>query len=113
VFSLPARPRSVRIRSRSASPQELGLARDPRLLGVAIRALELRRSGWGLSVPADDGRLTDGFHAFEPASGMRWTDGDGVVPSALFAGASLPTMLLVHLGGSTRYHLEGDRSQAA
>jgi hypothetical protein len=103
----------VRIRSRSASPQELGLARDPRLLGVAIRALELRRSGWRRSVPADDDRLTDGFHTFEAAGAIRWTHGDASLPSGLFNGASLPTMLLVHLGGSTRYHLEGDRSQAA
>jgi hypothetical protein len=113
VFSLPARPQSVRIRSRSASPQELGLARDPRLLGVAIRALELRRSGWRLSVPADDDRLTDGFHTFEAAGGIRWTDGDGGMPSALLDRALLPTMLLVRLGGWTRYLLEDERSQAA
>jgi hypothetical protein len=41
VFRLCARPRSVRICSRSAAPQELGLSRDPRSLGVAVRRLAL------------------------------------------------------------------------
>ena len=38
AFRLPPRPRSVRLRSRSAVPQELGVARDDRCLGVAVQS---------------------------------------------------------------------------
>ena len=41
VFRLTAKPRSVRVVSHAAAPQQLGLARDPRTLGVAVRQLVL------------------------------------------------------------------------
>ena len=41
VFRLAAKPRAIRVRSRSAVPQELGVARDPRRLGVALRRIVL------------------------------------------------------------------------
>jgi hypothetical protein len=37
VFRLSVPPANVRIVSRSGMPQELGVARDPRCLGVALR----------------------------------------------------------------------------
>src|SRR6185312_14938571 len=39
VFRLRHTPHSIRIGSRSGVPQELGLARDPRCLGVALRQI--------------------------------------------------------------------------
>jgi hypothetical protein len=39
AFRMPRRPTTVDIASRAAAPQELGLSRDPRLLGVAIQHL--------------------------------------------------------------------------
>ena len=41
VFRLPKRPAAVRIVSRAAVPAELGMARDPRCLGVALRSVML------------------------------------------------------------------------
>src|SRR4029077_18504954 len=38
-FRLAARPTAVRIVSRAGAPQELGLSRDPRPLGVALRQI--------------------------------------------------------------------------
>ena len=43
VFHLPAAPSDMRIGSRAAAPAELGLARDPRVLGVALRRLVVRK----------------------------------------------------------------------
>ncbi len=66
VFRLAEQPGSVRIRSRSVVPQELGLARDSRSLGVALRHIAVRqgthkgtRQGTLLchAVKADDVRL--------------------------------------------------------
>ena len=35
---------------------------------------------------AEDTALAEGFHAFEPDNGFRWTDGNAVLPASLFAG---------------------------
>src|ERR1700753_2227133 len=43
VFHLRHRPSEVRMMSRAGSPAELGLARDPRQLGVGIRAVQMWR----------------------------------------------------------------------
>jgi hypothetical protein len=43
IFRLPSQPGSVRVASRSGSPAELGLVRDLRELGVAVRRIALRR----------------------------------------------------------------------
>ena len=52
TFRLGSVSRPVRLVSRAASPQELGLARDPRMLGVGIESLSLvqggRRHGIGM-----------------------------------------------------------------
>jgi hypothetical protein len=113
VFRLRGKPRSVRIRSRAAVPQELGLSRDPRCLGVAVRRLVLAEARRQRAVNAEAPSLTDGYHAFEAADGIRWTDGDAAVPAELFAGMSGPGMLMVQLGGATRYVAEGAICRAA
>jgi hypothetical protein len=41
--------------------------------------------------------LAEGFHPFEAASGLRWTDGDAVVPAGLFAGFAGTVELVVHV----------------
>ncbi len=113
VFHLGAAPSRVRIRSRAAIPQELGLARDPRPLGVGLRRIMLTRPGMQRVIEADAAVLTDGFHPFEPDNGMRWTNGDAAVPSRLFAGIGGACLLTLHLTGTTRYIDEGRRVQAA
>jgi hypothetical protein len=107
VFRLVSRPRSVRLVSRAAVPQELGIARDPRMLGIAVGRIVLAQGKQSRAIDAGDARLSKGYHAFEPANCIRWTDGDAEVPRELFAGVSGASMLMVHLGASTRYPDEG------
>ncbi len=113
VFRLRGKPRSVRLRSRAAVPQELGLSRDPRCLGVAVRRLVLAEARRQRAIEAGAMSLTDGYHAFEASDGIRWTDGDAAVPTGLFAGMSGPGMLMVQLGGATRYVADGVVGRAA
>jgi hypothetical protein len=113
VFCLPTRPHSVRICSRAAAPQELGLARDPRQLGVAVRKIVLAERGWKSTLEADAASLADGYHGFEADSGIRWTDGNAAAPTELFAGMNGPSLLMLHLGGSTQYFDEGTAVRAA
>ncbi len=103
VFRLHKRPKTVRIRSRAGVPQELGIARDDRPLGVTLRQIVLAQPRRCSVIEADAASLCDGFHAFEAADGIRWTDGDAAVPAELFADMNGPSMLLLHLGGATRY----------
>ena len=113
MFRLPSRPGTARIRSRAAAPQELGLARDPRQLGVAVRRIVLadRTRQWMLA--AEETTLAEGFHAFEPDNGIRWTDGDAEIPKELLAGIDGPCMLMLHLGGATQYLDDGKLVRAA
>jgi hypothetical protein len=103
LFRVPARPGCVCVVSRIGVPQELGWARDPRALGVALRHMVLRQGARLAVVEAEDARLVRGFHAFEPDVGVRWTDGEGVLPAELFHGFSGPVELELHLGGTTQY----------
>jgi hypothetical protein len=107
VFRLWPRPRMVRVQSRAAVPQELGIARDSRSLGVAVRRIVLTGSRRTWAIEADAPALADGYHAFEPDNGIRWTDGDAAVPAALFVAMDSPCVLMLHLGGSTQYLDDG------
>ncbi len=113
VFRLSARPHTVQIRSRAAVPQELGLARDARSLGVALRQIVLAQPRRRSTIDADAPSLIDGYHAFEPDNGIRWTDGLATVPADLFASINGPCMLMLTLGGSTQYLDDGESARAA
>jgi hypothetical protein len=108
VFALQNRPACVRIASRAGVPAEQGLARDPRMLGVAVRRIVVRQGTRFRVIEAADPALVDGFHAYEPRNGLRWTDGDAALPAVLFDGFDGPMELLVHAGGTTQYPLCGD-----
>ena len=99
---------AVRIVSRAASPQELGLARDPRVLGVAVRRIVCRQRAHLRLIGAHDPALHDGFHDFEPNQEHRWTNGDARLPAELFRGLRGIVELEVHVAGRTRY-LADDR----
>ena len=110
VFRLAVRPNSVRIVSRAGAPQELGLARDPRPLGAAIQRVVLRKHGRPPQMlKADDARLTDGFHEFEPDKGFRWTNGNASLPMSFFRGISGACFLEIDLAAcTTLYSLLAD-----
>jgi Hint domain len=108
VFALKRRVDAVRIMSRAAVPQELGLARDPRCLGVAVRRVVVRRGTRFQTVRAADPLLVEGFHAFEPETGLRWTDGDAMLPADAFASFGAGCEVVVHLGGTALYIDDGN-----
>jgi hypothetical protein len=107
VFHLPAPPTTVRIASRSGVPQEMGLARDPRCLGVALRQIMVTRGEQTRMIEAEDALLTDGFHGYEVEDEIRWTGGDAAVPAGLFEGFAGPLEITLRLGGRTWYLDEG------
>jgi hypothetical protein len=113
VFDLPGRLKDLRIVSRTAVPQELGFARDPRCLGVALRRLAIRQGTQFRIIRADDARLLRGFHGFEANSGVIWTDGDAVLPIDLFAGTTGPLEIVLTVAATTHYIDEGVRARTA
>ena len=103
VFHLADRPSMVRVVSRASVPQELGLVRDPRSLGVAVRRIVLTQGMRTLTVGAEDERLAEGFHRFEEDNCIRWTNGDASVPGALFEELAGALELTLDLGCTTAY----------
>jgi hypothetical protein len=110
VFRLNAPPQSVWIGSREAVPAELGLARDARSLGVAMRRIAVRQGSRFVVLKADDARLVDGFHAYEAAGDLRWTDGSAILPVDAFAGFCGAVEVVVHLAATMMYPNGGDRT---
>ena len=107
TFRLPPQREEMRLRSHSGVPQELGLARDHRPLGVALRRIILRSGARLQVIEAANPLLTDGFYPFEAADDIRWTKGDAVLPPALFASFPNLTELELHLGAATSYIDDG------
>jgi len=107
IFVIPSPRDEIRIMSRAAVPGELGLARDPRALGVAVRRIVLRQGARFRIIEAADPLLRDGFHAFEQEHGLRWTDGDAAIPVRVFAGFAGALELVLQLGAATRYPAPG------
>jgi hypothetical protein len=88
-------------------PQALGLARDPRCVGVAVRRV-VARQGTRFRTFRKRSVAGPGVHAFEPQTGLRWMDGWGRgAAGALFAGFPGSCEVVVHLGGTARYIDDG------
>jgi hypothetical protein len=89
----------------AAAAAEPGLARDKRVLGVALRGIALRQGGRVRTIEMTDPALAEGFHAFEPGNGLRWTDGDAALPESGFAALEGRKEMVLHVGCTTRYPL--------
>jgi hypothetical protein len=107
AFHLPREVSSARIVSRAGVPQELGLARDDRMLGVAVRRIEIAAARQRRAIDAHASSLADGYHAFEPDDGVRWTNGNATIPAELFKGMPGPATLKIITGARTRYLDDG------
>jgi len=107
VFRLSMLPAALNIVSRAGAPAELGLARDPRVLGVALRRLVVRKGTKFRVTEANDNRLANGFHAFEADNGFRWTDGDATIPAELYGGFTAPVELVLLIGATAHYPFDG------
>jgi hypothetical protein len=112
-FRLHQPPTGVRIVSRANAPDELGFARDPRRLGVALRQILLWRGAHLSMIAVDDQRLSDGFHAFEADHAFRWTNGDALLPAELFAGVRSACELELHVPCTSRYALAAPQTSIA
>jgi hypothetical protein len=106
-FELSSGVSQVRVVSRAGVQTELGLARDPRPLGVALRRIMLWRGAEVRVIEAADERLDDGFHSFEESNGFRWTNGDALLPGGLFDGLGGSFELELHVASTTHYPLFG------
>jgi hypothetical protein len=113
AFHLPRRPSSVHIISRAGSPDELGIARDPRLLGVALRQAVVWRGPQMRLMEASDPALAHGFHQFEETNGLRWTDGDALLSATLFDGIDGACDVELHVGCTTWYPLFAEERSIA
>jgi Hint domain len=113
IFDLQHAPAEVRLISHAAAPQELGLSRDPRSLGVALRRIVVRQGTRFRTFQADDTQMVEGFHAFEPDNGFRWTDGDALLPLDIFVGFTGPFELVLHIGETAQYIDDGACHRAA
>ena len=113
IFQLPAaRSNGVRVLSRAAAPAELGLTRDPRMLGIAVRRLALRDGTRFRIIDAIDPRLVNGFHTYEPTQGLRWTNGNALLDPDLFKDFDDAVELVLHVCGSTKYIADTEHAAA-
>ena len=110
-FRLPSRPQSLVVASLTGVPAALGIVRDPRPLGVALRQVTARQGAKFMLLDADDPRLTVGFHNYEPADRLRWTNGHGELPAEAFIRFGRGAELMLRLGGATQYPDRRDRAE--
>jgi hypothetical protein len=113
VFALDRVPCGARLVSRAAAPQEPGLARDPRCLGVAVRRVVVRQGTRFRVFPAGETLLIDGHYPFEADAGVRWTNGDAELPAEMFAGFDGPVEVVIRVWGATPYIADSGYQQAA
>ncbi|WP_082171756.1 Hint domain-containing protein [Methylobacterium indicum] len=95
-FVLPAGVQDVRLVSRHFVPERVRVgAGDGRRLGVPVQGISVI-DGHGVirALPMDSAALKTGFSFVQDGS-WRWTTGDAVVPSALWAGCEDTVTLVV------------------
>ena len=111
VFPLTLPCGDLRLVSRSGRPAELGINGDVRQLGMHLWRLCLVQGGAEVPLPLDHPGLGAGLHPLEP-SGLRWTDGDALLPGALFAGVQGAAELHVQAGSLPHYRVAGAEDAA-
>ena len=111
MFRLPPGLNSISIRSREAVPAELGLARDSRSLGVAVKRIQISQGARLVLIEASNDLLVNGFHDYELDAQLRWTTGDAELPASLTPAFSGEAELVLQLGGTTCYPLLAEASE--
>ena len=98
-FAIPATARAVRLVSRSFVPERIDVTtRDGRRLGVPLRGLSATGpDGVVRSLTLDHPLLSKGYSFVQEQDGesWRWTNGDALVPAALWAGLTGEVVLTV------------------
>jgi hypothetical protein len=109
-FRLPRGSGDIRLLSREAVPTELGLARDPRSLGVAVKQIRISRGKKLALIEAANDLLVRGFHDYESDNCLRWTNGNAELPASLTSGFSEEAELMLQLAGTTCYPLLAEKA---
>jgi len=106
TFKVPANTRTIRLKSRTSSPRELGISTDSRQLGVCINSIVAQSEDGSLriSVEPHHAKLRQGFNNDEGPK-QRWTQGDALLPSVLLGNGSEDMIVTVHARTLTRYHI--------
>ena len=91
----------------------MGIARDPRSLGVALRRIVAQQGSRFEALTAGDIRLTEGFNGYEAAGDLRWTDGYAALPMKMFAAFDGAIDLILTLAATTRYPDDGEAEARA
>jgi hypothetical protein len=113
VFRLHRTPNRVQIASRDVVPAEVGLARDARPLGIAVRRIAVRQGSRFVVLRANDPRLAEGFHPYEADGHLRWTNGTATLPAAAFAPFQGAMEVVLHVAATTYYPCPNDPARAA
>ena len=111
VFPLQFPCGDIRLVSRHARPEVLGINRDMRQLGLRVRELRVVRGAEVVDVPLGHPDLHEGFHPLEDGV-ARWTTGDALVPSHLLGDGTGPAELHLAVWSLPRY-LAGETGDAA
>ena len=111
LFCLPPGLKSIRIVSRDAVPTELGLARDPRSLGVAVKRIQISQDARLVLIEASNDLLVNGFHDYELDGQLRWTTGDAELPGSLTSAFSGEAELVLQLASTTYYPLFAEATE--
>ena len=111
LFRLPPGLNSVRILSREAVPAELGVARDPRSLGVAVERIQISQGALLVLIEASNELLVNGFHGYEIDGQLRWTTGDAELPVSLTSAFSGEAELVLQLASTTYYPIYAEASE--
>jgi len=111
-FELAAAPATLRVASRSAVPAAVGLNRDERRLGVALRRIVLSAGGAPMELGYESACLTEGFHAPEPEPGFRWTAGDAAIWPGGLAMFNGPLTVELHVGCTALYPMDEEKPRA-
>jgi len=106
LFRIPVGTESLRLKSRTSSPCELGLSSDNRQLGFCLHSLSSHSEDgtFRLSLAPNHTKLLEGFY---PAEGTvrRWTQGDALLPIALLDEGTEEMILTLKGRSLDRYHL--------
>ncbi len=110
-FALPRLSGEVRLRSRVGHPaQRTPWTDDRRGLGLGVSRIFVRSGECVREFPVDHPALGRGWHDVEHdgITMWRWTNGDAVLPGALFDDVDGPVMLELRLSCQTDYIVTAD-----
>ncbi|MBV9860658.1 MAG: Hint domain-containing protein [Alphaproteobacteria bacterium] len=109
-FRLDGVAGELRIASRQTVPVLLGPGADRRTLGVGLCCLRATQPCIAIEIDYDAPCLSQGFHAPEPKTGLRWTPGDAIVPALALCALAGP--FEVELDAAAAHYPDTDQGRS-